>query len=395
MLFLACMYIDNNDDLQKLCSELDGAKEIFFDTEFMRERTYYPKLCLIQIGYISKTPSQEEGDGGGNYAIDPLAGMDLTPLLEKLVSRETLLIFHSGRQDLEIIFNEIGKLPENIFDTQIAAMVCGFGEQVSYAQLVDKFAGEKIDKSQRFTDWSKRPLSDKQIQYALNDVIYLPKIYEGLKTSLAEDGRDQWLTQEVAGLINPASYDEDPMETWKKIKSKGTRNLDLGVLQHLSAWRDLRARKVDKPRRFLIKDEVLVGVANNIPKNIDELKNFRGIGNVSRETLEKMMEAIAKGQATEEDDKPQLKARPRHHADGYVVDLLKLLLKRTCSEKNVAAKLIASSSDLEAFALGKEVKFSEGWRYDVFGKQAEALLNGEIKFSVKDNSFEMEEAESI
>lgn len=377
------MYIDTPPDLQTLCTELKKAKIIFFDTEFMREKTYYPKLCLIQLGY--------EFEGALKFvAVDPLAKLDLQPLLKFLTSATKLLVFHSGSQDLEILYNLTKKLPKKVFDTQIAAMVCGFGEQVSFAQLVEKLTKQKVDKSQRFTDWSKRPLSKKQIQYALNDVIFLQPIFEILLEELKKTKRTDWVAEEEAELIKISTYKEDPNTAWTKIKSRGRNNIDLGVLQEVARWREEKAIQRNIPRRFVMKDEIAIEIASHIPASEDALKNMRGIGNVSRETLEKIWNAIEKGRKLPEDKKPKIKARPRSKSNPYVVDMLKILLKNACDENDVAPKLLASSLDLELFVQGEEVEFTQGWRKKVFGDKAEKLLKGKLKFSVKDKKFNIE-----
>jgi len=372
------MYIDSDEELQKLCAGLRKAKVIYFDTEFMRERSFYPKLCLIQVGY-----------GKHQAAIDPLAKLDLKPLLKILTSATKLLVFHSGRQDLEIIYNLTGKLPKNIFDTQLAAMVCGFGEQVSYMQLVEQICGEKIDKSQRFTDWSKRPLLKKQIDYALADVVYLPKIHDSLAGALKTQKRGKWLNAEEEALLDIKTYKENPKDAWTKIKHKGKKHADLGVLQALAEWREKEAIRKDKPRGFIIKNEILVELAIQRPKTEKAIQNFRGLGNVSRETSAKILAVIQQGCDLPDSKKPKLKPRPTRKADSGVIDMLKLLLKKTCEKEKIAPRLIADSSDLEKFALGEEAIFSKGWRYETFGKKAEQLLRGEIFFKISNGQLKI------
>lgn len=376
-------YIDSKIALKNLCDELKKAKIIFFDTEFMREKTYYPLLCLIQLGY--------EHEGEHKFvAVDPLAKLDLEPLLKILTSATKRIVFHSGSQDLEILYNLNKKLPKKIFDTQIAAMVCGFGEQVSFAQLVEKLTKQKVDKSQRFTDWSKRPLSKKQIQYALNDVIYLQPIYEKLTQELKQTKRAEWVEEEESVLTKISTYKEDPTNAWKRIKSRGKNNVDLGILQEIAKWREEKAIQRNLPRRFVMKDEIMIEIAAHTPKDVDSLKNMRGIGNVSRETLQKIWDAIIAGQKLPPSKKPILKPRPKHHSNPYVVDMLRILLKNICDENNVAPKLVASGQDLELFAQGEEVQFTDGWRKKIFGSPATKLLKGKLKFSIKNNQFNIE-----
>lgn len=371
------MYIDNPESLQKLCDELDGAAEIFFDTEFIRERTFYPQLCLVQIGF-----------GGRNFAVDPIK-IDISPLLEQIVSRETLLIFHSGKQDLEILFNATGKLPKNVFDTQIAAMVCSFGEQVSYQNLVQALVGADIDKAQRFTDWAQRPLSEAQIFYALKDVEYLPEIYAKLSSEIAEKNRAEWLIEEEKALLDVRIYDEKPEDAWLKIKGKNRRQLDLRVLQELAKWRDMQARRLNKPRRRIISDEMLVELAVQKPKNLDSIERFRKSGNVSRETFAYLIELIAEAAKLPKLTLDKSSRRDEVAVDEDAVDMLKLLLRHSCAKLGVVAKLVADSDDLRRFLCGEEVAFVRGWRYVVFGEAAEKLVSGKRAFKIIANKFEV------
>lgn len=374
------MYIDNLESLQKLCDDMLAAKVIFFDTEFMRERTFYPKLCLLQLRVNDV-----------DYAIDPLV-IDVQPMLEQIVSRETLLVFHSGRQDLEILFNATGKLPQNVFDTQIAAMVCGFGEQVSYAELVGKLASGHIDKSQRFTDWSARPLSHKQIEYALKDVEYLPAIYEKLSREIEQKNRKDWLIEDEKALLDIESYRENPENAWTKVKSKQKRFADMTVLKELAKWRDEQAIKLNKPRRRIVSDDVLAEFAIQKPKTKDALEKMRIIGNVSRETMHNMMEiAIAADMLPKEEEKKS-KGDKRRHYDESALDLLKLLLKYNSEKLSVVAKLITTSAELEDFVRGADVRFTQGWRKAAFGTDAQLLLDGKLSFKINDGKFEIVKA---
>ncbi len=371
------MYIDNPDSLQKLCEQLEKVDIAFFDTEFMREKTYFPKLCLLQLRVDDV-----------DYAIDPLA-VDVQPLLEQIVSRETLLVFHSGRQDLEILFNATGGLPRNVFDTQIAATVCGFGEQVSYAELVSKLTGNLIDKSQRFTDWSLRPLADKQVEYALKDVEYLPEIYAKLNGEIEEKGRAKWLVEDKEALLDLSGYEENAEDAWTKVKSKQKRFADLTVLKELARWRDERARELDKPRRRIVSDDVLAEFAIQKPQTQEKLNKMRIIGNVSRETLRTLMEITLEADKLPKDLDKKSKVARRGYLDEEVMDLLKLLLKYNADKLGVIAKLIATSSDLADFVRGDEAKFSKGWRAEAFGDDAKLMLEGKIAFKIKGGKFEV------
>ncbi len=363
------MYIDTDEKLQKLCKTLDKAKIIYFDTEFMRERTFYPVLCLIQLS-----------DGKDCYAVDPLAGLDLKPLLKILTGKKTL-VFHSGTQDLEILYNLTGRLPKNIFDTQIAAMVCGFGEQVGYQELVRAIVGAEIDKSHRFTDWSRRPLSVGQVNYALADVLHLPKIYETLEARLKKERRKKWLIEEEKDLMDIDNYREDPDTAWEKIRHRDKKNCHLGVLMELAKWRDLKAREVNRPRRWVMKDEVMMELAMRKPKTRDDLKNLRTL-NGGLQHGEEVFAAIARGLAIPKDKQPKLKPRPKKEADQGVVELLKILLKVRAAEEKVVPRLVASNEEIDKYAAGERVPFSKGWRYEVFGKYADDFLSGKVKFGV-------------
>lgn len=371
------MYIDNPQSLQKLCDELESAEVIYFDTEFMREKTFFPKLCLLQLGF-----------DGVDYAVDPLA-TDIQPLLERLVSRETLLVFHSGRQDLEILFNATGKLPPNVFDTQIAAMVCGFGEQVSYAELVGKLTGNVIDKSQRFTDWSVRPLSPKQVEYALKDVEYLPEILEKLSAEIEAKGRSKWLVEDRALLLDLASYENDPKNGWTKVKSKQKRFADMTVLKELAKWRDEQAISLDKPRRRIVSDDIITEFSIQKPKTQQALDKMRIIGNVSRETMRNLMEIVVVADELPKEVEEKKRGVRKDKFQEEVADLLKLLLKYNAEKHGVVAKLIANSSELSDFVRGEEVRFTKGWRKEVFGADAALMLEGKLVFKVNDGKFEI------
>lgn len=384
-------YVDTQYELNKLCGLLIDADYICVDTEFLRERTFFPQLCLIQLGVPEfqssgvKEKNDSETQKLRNFAIDPLAGLDLSPLL-KILTGDQLLILHSGKQDLEIIYNLANALPKNVFDTQIAAMVCGFGEQVSYVELVREFCGAAIDKSQRYTDWSKRPLSAKQIEYALADVEYLPVIYKKLSEKINTDERKVWLQEEDNWLTNPDNYRDIPDEAWERIKHRDKKNSHLGVLQEIAKWRDEKARKHDKPRRWVMKDESLIEIALRKPASVDDVKNIRNIGSLSKGMPEEIVAAVKRGLDIPKDKLPRLKKRPQKTADAGVVDLLKLLFKLKCAESGVAPKLMGNSDDIEKLALGEANHFSTGWRYENFGKYAEKLLAGELSFSVDVNT---------
>lgn len=379
-------YVDTQDALNKLCGLLIDADYICVDTEFLRERTFFPQLCLIQLGVESSELSEKKNSTLNSklltFAVDPLAKLDLKPLLNILTGNK-LLIFHSGKQDLEIIFNLTGKLPKNVFDTQIAAMVCGFGEQVSYQELVREFCKAEIDKSQRYTDWSKRPLSQKQIDYALADVEYLPEIYHRLSEKINTEERKIWLEEEDKWLVDPEHYEDKPEDAWERLKHRDKKNSHLGVLQQIAKWRDDKARENDKPRRWVMKDESLIEIALRKPQNADDLKNIRNIGSLSKSHITEILKAVKSGLDMPKDQLPKLKKRPQKTPDAGVLDLLKLLFKVKCSEAGVAPKLLGTTEDIEKLALGEDtVHFKTGWRHEIFGQYAEKLLAGGLSISV-------------
>ena len=370
------MYIDTTEKLQKLCEAVKKTKVIGFDTEFMRERTFFPILCLIQLNIEGKA-----------YAIDPLK-VDVKELLEILV-KAPMLVFHSGRQDLEIIYNLIGKLPKNIFDTQIAAMVCGFGEQVSYQQLVQNMLGQRIDKTERYTDWAARPLRDEQLEYALADVIYLPEIYKQLSESLVRQNREKWFQNDEASLKDTKFFEANEYDAWQKIKHREKKNCHLGVLKEIASWRELKARRVNKPRKRVLTDDAVIEIALRKPKSADDITKLRSFGHHRAETVQEVLAVVAKGLNLDDANIPKLKPRPKKEADGGVVELLKIILRSQCSKNDVAPKLVASSEEIEQFVLGEKPDFLNGWKYEIFGKYAEDLIAGKTKLFVENGKMKI------
>ncbi len=359
-------------DLRGLCQKLAEEEYITVDTEFMRERTYWAKLCLIQVA-----GSQEAA------IIDPLAeGIDLSPFLDLLADEKVLKVFHAGRQDIEIFHHLTGRVPSPVFDTQIAAMVCGFGDQVSYGALAEKLAGVRLDKGSRFTDWSRRPLSRKQLEYALADVTHLRPIYEKLRAQLARSGREEWLKEELATLTSPETYAQEAAEAWRRIKFRPRKPRQLALLQRLAAWREEEAQHRDLPRRRLLKDEAIVEIVSEMPRGERDLMRLRHLseghakGGMGRAILKLVEEVLALPEA----DLPVMEKRPRPHPQGTQAraDILKLALKVVCEREGIAPKLIASAADLERLAAGHEdIAALGGWRRQVFGEDALALLRGE------------------
>ena len=372
--------ITDSAALAAFCSRLSGAEFVTVDTEFMRERTYWPKLCLVQVAG-PEDPA----------AIDPLAdGMDLGPLSEVLASPSTVKVFHAARQDLEIFHYLMGRLPAPVFDTQVAAMVCGFGDQAGYETLVAKLArGAKLDKGSRFTDWSLRPLSQRQIDYALSDVTHLREVYRKLKEKLVASGRADWLGEEMAELTNPAIYDIDPMQSFRRIKTRGATGRFLAVLRELAAWREREAQQRDMPRPRVLRDEALVEIAHHTPASKDDLARTRGLGRNFAEGPwgAEVLSAVARGLAVPKEERPQPEDRrelPR--GTGPVAELLKVLLKMKCDEQDVAQKLVASSADVEMIAaLGEDADVAplHGWRRQVFGEDALKLRQGQLALAIR------------
>jgi len=378
--------IDNTKDLKKICTKLKKSEFITVDTEFIRERSYWARLCLIQVA----------GDDDA-FAIDPLAeDIDLTPFYEILLDKNILKVFHACRQDLEIFFKEMeGKLPMPVFDTQIAAMVCGYGEQVSYEALVKAITKKQIDKSSRFTDWARRPLSAKQLKYALGDVTHLRKVYESLNNDLEEKKRKSWIKDEFKTLTNKSNYLSKSDEAWKRIKINTNKPRTLGILKEVAAWREELAKHANVPRGRILRDDVLAGIAMHPPKNQDELAAMRGIqsGFAKSEKGAELILAVKKGKAIPDEDLPiREKRKPMPSGLAPAVEILRVFLKMKCEDNNVASRLIAKASDLELIAAYKkeaDVLAMKGWRFKLFGKEAIELLEGKLALIIKDNMLQV------
>lgn len=365
--------IVSNDHLHAFLKKIKGADYIAIDTEFIRDHYYYPKLCLIQIAH------------GDEYAaIDPLAeGIDLKPFYALLADPNICKVFHAARQDVEIFFHDTHAIPTPLFDTQIAAMVCGFGESVSYAKLVQQICGVELDKSSRFTDWSKRPLSDKQIDYALSDVTYLCKAYDFLKRQLETSGRHSWLAEEIEVLLSPDTYQVTPEDAWKKIKTRNHNRRFLNILQVLAQWRETKAQQSNKPRGHILKDNVLLEIAAVNPISLTEFKRVRGIGKMPTEYKEEMIKALDTIRTLSDRKLHKLfkKRSAAVNKDKALYDLLKVLLSHKSEHYGVAEKLLASSDDLSLIASDEnldDIPAMHGWRKDVFGKDAIALKRGDL-----------------
>jgi len=372
--------ISTTDDLASFCASLSGADFVTIDTEFMRERTYYAKLCLVQLGGPDAAA-----------AIDPLAeGIDLKPLFDLLDDPKILKVFHAARQDIEIFVNLTGHVPSPIFDTQIAAMVCGYGDSVGYETLATSLTNAKIDKSSRYTDWAQRPLTDRQIEYALADVTHLRDVYVKLTDKIEKTKRTDWVSEEMDILKDVHTYQVDPYEVWKKLKLRSDKPKRRAVLRELAAWRELEAQSANLPRGRVIKDEQLLEIANHAPTSVDELARTRGLSHGFAEGRygDAILQAIARGNAVPLKDCPQGEAKMKMpNGSGAVFELLKVLLRQVSDEHDVAAKLIASTDDLELLAAQDEpdIKPLKGWRRKLFGETALAFKHGELALMVRNH----------
>ena len=339
--------ITDSQTLADFCARLKGASYITVDTEFLRDTTYWPKLCLVQLG----GPVGRDSAVDDNVAaIDALAdGLDMQPLFDLLRDEAVLKVFHSGRQDMEIFYNLMGgDLPKPIFDTQVAAMVCGFGEQVGYDTLAKKLVGANIDKSSRFADWSKRPLTDKQLNYALSDVTHLRQIYDQLKAQLERTGRASWLDEEMAILTDPATYRADPELAWQRLKTRSSDRKYLAVLREVAAWREREAQRRNVPRNRVIRDEQIQDIAAHAPRDQASLARTRGLGSdFARGRLgEGVLGAVEAALSQPKESWPKPPQKPDIPPGlGPLIELLKVLLKTKCEEHGVAQKLVANAGD--------------------------------------------------
>ena len=366
--------ITETDALAQFCAEQTGADFIAVDTEFLRDQTYWPKLCLVQVAGPTSVA-----------AIDPLApGIDLNPLYELMQDPNLLKVFHAGRQDLEIFFHATGKVPAPIFDTQVAAMVCGFGESASYESLVSKLAKAAVDKSSRFTDWAYRPLTERQLIYALDDVIHLRTVYVKLREQLEKTGRETWLEGDMAVLSDPAIYRLDPAESWRRVKMRNPKPRTLAALHAIAAWREMEAQKRDIPRGRILRDEALIELATHMPTTAAQLGRTRGLpgGFADGKWGAAVLEAIERVMAMPPDTLPKPEVQPEPPGNlGSTVELLKVLLKYKAEKNGVAAKLLATTDELERIAAGQE--HLSGWRQELFGVDAEALRDGKLMLGLE------------
>lgn len=371
--------VDTPRALKALVAELEGAPYLALDTEFLRDQTYWPKLCLLQVA----------APDGIAAIIDPLVGgMDLTPFYKLIASAKIVKVLHAARQDIEIFYSQGGIIPHPLFDTQIAAMVCGFGESASYETLARKLAHAEIDKSARFTDWSRRPLTKKQLEYALADVTHLCVVYEALAKELKHSGRASWVAEEMAALQDPALYKLDPEEAWKRLKPRTHNKRFLAVLATLAAWREREAQTRDIPRNRVIKDEALLEIAAHPPASPEGLERIRAVpkGFAVSKLGKGLWQALSQGHYAEppppiEHDKP----RRKREASPAAIDLLKTLLRLRAEAAHVAPRLIANADDIERLAAYEDegVAALHGWRAEVFGNDAKALRDGKLAIALE------------
>jgi ribonuclease D len=371
--------ITTTDALNAFCAGLDGERYITVDTEFLRETTYYPKLCLIQIA------------GSTSAAlIDPLAkGIDLAPFFALMADTRVLKVFHAARQDVEIMINLTGAVPAPIFDTQIAAMVCGFGDQVGYEAIVRKLAGAQIDKSSQFTDWSRRPLTHKQMAYALSDVTHLRTVYEKLMAQIARESRSDWLDGELEDLANPASYRVDPEQTWRRIKARIQNKKQQATLMAVAAWRERQAQEKDVPRGRILKDDAVAEIAIQVPQNREALLQLRLLPKGSADSVigKGILEAVTHALAQDPTSIPNPKGRgdEMSSAQEAAAEILKLALKIVSERDGIAPKLLASSADIDAIAIddNANVPALQGWRRELFGEVALDLKHGRAAITME------------
>lgn len=358
-------------DLASACERLATHDFVTVDTEFLRETTYYPKLCLIQMA------SSEE-----IVLVDPLAeGLDLAPFFALMGNEKVTKVFHAARQDLEIIWQKGKLIPAPLFDTQVAAMVCGFGEQVSYESLASSLAQAKIDKSSRFTDWSRRPLTDAQLVYAAADVTHLRTVYEKLNAKLIRNNRQDWIADEMAILTNSRTYESPPEDAWMRVKARVRKPVERAVLMEVAAWREREAQSRDVPRGRILKDDALAEIAVAMPKSMEDMARLRAVPNGFERSRSggDLLEAVVRGKARDLATVPPFESE-RPGGSGALVQLLKVLLQSVSEKNQVASKLIASADDIDRLAARPELDMPvlNGWRGEIFGQAALALIRGEV-----------------
>ena len=373
----AMRVISETSDLKQACQDLADGDFVTVDTEFLRETTYWPQLCLIQVANVDH-----------ELIIDPLAkGIDLAPFFELMADTSVVKVFHAARQDIEIFVEQSGKVPSPLFDTQIAAMVCGFGESISYVNLVKKITDQNLDKSSRFTDWSQRPLTQKQLTYAVGDVTHLRDVYLALKKEIDEAGRADWLAEEMDALSNVATYITEPADAWRRLKLRVKDRKALANLIELAAWREEAAQKQNVPRGRLVKDDALYDIANQSPRTVDELSKLRSVHDgIARSSRGRdILASLKRAKSRDHSTLPPLpRGKPPSAESQAILELLKVLLKSCAARNRVATKLIANNQDLENIASGRDdgVAALTGWRHNLFGQHALKLRRGELALAL-------------
>ncbi len=376
--------ITTTADLAAACARLATHPFVTIDTEFLRDSTYYPKLCLLQMA------SPDEG-----LLVDPLAPeLDLAPFFALMADQRVMKVFHAARQDLEIVWNLGRMLPTPLFDTQIAAMVCGYGDSVGYEQLANDLAKARIDKSSRFTDWSRRPLSEAQLVYALSDVTHLRDIYIALKSDLEQTGRTEWLVEEMAVLNHPGTYETKPEDAWMRLKGRVRKPREVALLIEIAAWRETEAQSKDVPRGRILKDDALMDIVQRAPREPEALSDLRSLprGFERSRAGADVLAAVERALAVDHKTLPRLERPERHGSNGAVLDLMKVLLKAVSDSERVAPKIIATVDDLEAIANddGADVPALKGWRRTLFGEKALALKTGQLSLRMRDGKVTVE-----
>ena len=374
------MIITTQQQLDDICTQLSTKPYLTIDTEFLRDKTYYSKLCLIQLA----------GPDIDAVAIDPIEyDLNWDSFHDLMQNENVVKVFHAARQDLEIFYQMNGKIPKPLFDTQVAAMVCGYGDSIAYNKLVEGITGKALAKNAQFTDWSRRPLSDKQMTYALDDVIYLRNVYESLDAQLKKQKRENWLKQEMDILSNPDTYKVDLDMIWQRIKIRSDKPEVLAILRTLARWREERAQKKNLPRNRVIKDDALADIAVYMPKDTEGLSRIRNVPkDMARgDKARKILNMVKQARQSDKSDWPKVKrGKPFPKEATPILEMLKLLLKINCSESDVAPKLIANVKDLEEIAASNDPQCSavKGWRLEVFGNDALAMKEGKIMIGLKD-----------
>lgn len=368
---MTIQYIDTPDALVQLCKDMATTEWLALDTEFLREKTYYPQLCLIQVATADIIA-----------CVDPIALNHIDPLLDLIYRPDITVIFHAARQDLELLYLLRKTLPDPIFDTQLAATVLGYGDQIGYGNLVKQCLNVDLDKAHSRTDWTKRPLDRAQIEYAADDVRYLRDIYHQLKQELSDKKRGHWLTDDFANLTNPATYEPEPEDIWRKIKGNNRlKGVQLAVLQRLSAWREKQAIKANRPRRWILKDEVLIDLSRLGPENMEQLAQIRGLesNNIKRHSHDWYAE-IKAAKALSKENWPKMKrSQPLTKEQDAVIDALMALLRKLCSEQSIAPAAITTRKELERLVDGQtNIPLLQGWRNEIIGQHLQSFLDGKL-----------------